>query len=301
MATPGQVQRMRAYFADVPQDQRLDCFRETANVLRTAINQQALPANATLKDCQEALASFWPPANTPNKLSGLTLETAEGALRIYVPREIRSNPQQAVGAAGMAINVDTAETVERREKWLTVAGMKWPRRSETPWTFLYPHHWVELMLKTDGTDPSCIEVAAAHDQWLRQLQNATTLNGAHVAEIHIFKWRKLLSSMEQLFVLCPKRVPIEQIPPAFLRLWFNTVEMLLEVFLLSVRCSSNSATVTAKFATFCEARWHSGDGLDYFKALTEAREAKDSNSRPPPPAAQNTPNPKNASLFFRRR
>jgi hypothetical protein len=68
----------------------------------------------------------------------------------------------------------------------------------------------------------------------------------------------------------------------WIRTWFNYIEQLLEVWLLSgVKIASTLSAATGKFASLVAARWSNGEALDYFKAIQEARELKSPTTKSP--------------------
>jgi hypothetical protein len=285
----GQQLRVRAYFADVPDTVKLDCFRETANVLLTAGNLQLLPVTATLEEATGALASFWPPTSVPNRLTGLVLEVAEGAKLVYIPHAIRAAAPSIVAGTGVQVQVDTVEATERRERILTVGTFKFPRRSEAPWTFLYPHHWVEMLVSSTP--------AIVYDSWLRQLQAMFTSHSCQIPEMHGHKYKTHLLNVTLWLQLVPANATINDVPSAMMRMWFNNIELIIELFLLGVRLNAPAGVATAKFTASVEAKWHSGEALDYYKLIQEAREVKDTKA----PAPKNSPGPTGGGNYSFRR
>lgn len=167
------------------------------------------------------------------------------------------------------------EPVERREKFYTVAGVRWMRRSDHPYTALYPQLLVVELLLHEAVNgaaplpPTAAEISTTYNAWLRQWNALLAANGATIPEIHQRKYKLFLQNVNYWMILMPKNIPITEFPVTLLRSWFNNVDLLLEV-----RCTGGAGTATSKFASLVVAKWHSGDGIDYFNCITEAREAK---------------------------
>lgn len=161
--------------------------------------------------------------------------------------------------------------------------IKFPRKSEAPWEAIYPHHWVMLIASS-----SCI---VAYETWNRQITNL--FQGLTVLEHQRPRHRHLLQQIELWFKLVGEKPKVETCNEHLVRMWFHIIEQILEVMLMSgIKLAGSFSTATAKFNASCLQNWQTGDNLDYYKSIQEAKEQKDS--------AVHAPAPSGAKNSFRR-
>ena len=157
------------------------------------------------------------------------------------------------------ITVETAEAQENAQKWIKILGIKFPRNPENPQSVFYPHQW----LKMRATHSATVIIEA----WNRQV--TSLFLSAKIPDIHLPRYRKTVSIIESLFELTDEKSSQDNIPASWIRIWMNTMEILVEVLLLSTQGSSPPSQSTSFFHTQVYSQRHRAE-IDYYKAFTEA-------------------------------
>jgi hypothetical protein len=240
-----------------------------------------------IKICKDAsdvvtlLASYFPPPGAqPDKT---VIDIVTEAVSIFAPLRHKAPGGDTARESGQDIVVQTYEEKEKAERFIKVGPYKFPRRSEQPWDCIYPHHWITL---TASQGP-----VVAHEAWNRQLN--LLFAGLTIIEHQRPRHRHLLAQITIWFTLIGEKPQVDTTAPHLIRLWFHFLEQILELMLMSgVRLAGSFTTATTKFHSVCQQRWNNAEPLDYYKAINDAKEAKDS-----PGSAQTTPSTKNS---FRR-
>lgn len=272
-----QVIRAKAYFGDVPDNAKDEAFRACAVILAEARRQTPVTAQNSVDDCIDVIASYFPPAGQPAAPPAEVRATIAEVLLVYTPREARRAANSllipAEGTAAGVIQVNTAEAVERAEKAIVVGGVKMPRKSETPFCCFYPHSYLPLL--NDHVDAApAVGSQPAYIAWERAID---AILGPNIPEHHQFKLKRMKKIAESWFqVLGKMKTPGEPltataISEAMARMWFANIENILELYLITTELQTTAMVATRTFATAVDAKWHSGDMLDYYTAMTAAK------------------------------
>lgn len=163
------------------------------------------------------------------------------------------------------IMVRTEESQRDAERWIMRGGIKYPRTPLAPYSSLYAHIWC------DG---------ASYDLWLRESQDL--LLGANIPAKYMHRYQKTCAQVKYWFELTATFRNLNQpIPDAHFKSFQATIEQFLELYLLCNRdLPANPEKTTALFWEEVDKAWHNlSSGIDYFKALSEARSAKTSNQQ----------------------
>lgn len=298
MADEGQRLRARAFFISVPDPLKAECYLTVANILHTMVAppKPALTNESTLNERLDAVAAFFPPYGRPNKIEDSRhRESLEDALIVYTPKEDRRlpNPQGHAGAAVAAAVIETADSLEKKEKYVSAFGWRWWRNSEEPYTALYPHHWLLRLARSpnDAKEYTPEDFARVYGSWFQAWKRLTA--AASHSDVHNPRIDILLRQMESWFLLLPPTMTIKlnepedkailSLPKLVIRSFFNVIEMLLESYLLTIKTVSAPSIATQKFHVGVTKIWAKGEPLDYWALVVEARDFKGP-AAPPTPA-----------------
>lgn len=255
--------RLGHLVTSVPEDRREAVYIMVSEVLLEAVQRAPIPVN-TGSEAVAVIATFVPAASLSAPIPQAVRTTFQDVISAIVPRNvILGHNADGAGAGvmggGAQITVETTEAKEVREKQITVAGIKMPRRSESTYTWMYAHHW----LCPEGTV----------EKWHR-LYNTFTKD-QKLSEILQLKHRMFIKNIETWFELSRGFTP-DNIPANVLLLFVNNITLLLEEMLLGgVSLAGTAAVATLTFASCLAERLHAGTALDYHEDLRKARSAKE--------------------------
>lgn len=281
---PSTTQKMRAlaYFVDVPDNHKDEAIFNAAVMLAEARKQAPVTTNNTADECLSVVASYFPPAGQATAPSAELRATLQEILLIFVPRGVQPLPIAPQGTAppGSVIQVNTAEAAERAEKSIIVGGVKMPRKSETPYSCFYPHSFLPLFLDADSP------TAAAQPAYLAWERQMDQILGSKIPEIHFFKLKRMKKVAEMWFIslahLKTATIPLlpSVITETMSRLWFANIEQMLELHLITTELCTSASMATKTFHAAVDAKWHNSETLDYFSAITLAKNEKKTDQRP---------------------
>jgi hypothetical protein len=177
------------------------------------------------------------------------------------------------GSIAGNIVVQTEEAKREEQRWQTIATFKLPRHAEGHWACLYANHWLRQRANTTSE--------ALFDAWLRLAQEFIALHD--VALKYQDRYSKTVETIRCWFLMLPSanEVPIEKVPGAYVKLFQAQVELFLELYLLNTPQVGGAEQATRAFWTSVASVYHNtGQGFDYYKAVTEARTTKHGRSEP---------------------
>jgi hypothetical protein len=235
--------------------------------------RKPVPEGQSEAQALEVVGSFLPPPSVPGPPDQAVRNLVAEVLAVFRPARGAAAGVPMNGAVGpTTVNVETAEARERAEKYATYnGGIKVPRRAEPPFQLASPH----LLLPMRQTNP---DVAVA--EMRRQVSDLFERFGSRVTEMHAPKFLRLVSCMEQWIRNLPADGEITQLPYESVRCWFNLLELIFELLLLSgSHLNASKAAATEKFWNVVGGYWSRMDPLDYSKALNEAKELRENRKR----------------------
>jgi hypothetical protein len=239
---------------EVPEHHRTYTLITVARCLHESAGKPLLQVEALL-----AIAAYVPggtiAAPLPGAVRAAFKEVNEALGYLPLPPTVLGG---APAVTTPTVLVETSSEKEQREKTVVVGGVKFLKNVDRPYTALYPHFWN----------------LGSFNEW------KTTFNdfaASRVPDHCKFKQKMLFVLMEQWFAMT-KANPwtLETCPPHVVRTFNATMQLLLELYLLSgVTLQSSPTVATATFASLCEERSHSGAVLNYFEDLRKASESKE--------------------------
>ncbi len=277
-ATVTQQLRVKSAFADAgPAHEQATVF--AAQMYLESMGQAADAQAVTTYDIAlNWFGSVMPPATLPNNPAPNVKEIIREVLAIYRAPGTQGapEPQATAGATGVNVVVSTAEDRAKEARTVRVATFKFPRHAQEPYTCLYLHRWVEILASAGQT--------VAFDSWSRQM--GMLFQGFSIPPTHTAKYQRLVRLVATTLTLLLEKYPgaevarLENIAKPWLDLWSNTVEQIVEIWLLSgTFLQSSPAAATAKFSATVDKQWNTGE-IDYYAAIVEAKEFKSAQPTP---------------------
>lgn len=246
---------------DVPLDMRYAVLSLTAQVLL----EQVRRAPVDINDADEALkviATFVPDATLAEPLPQTVRNVLAETMGALIPAA--AGVQGERRQRGDTITVETTEAREAREKTITVAGIKMPKNPEAPYSAFYPHMWLP---------PTVADPATAPETWHRLMNDF--FRDLKVPDHMLFKKKLYYEQIDLWFLIVKEpRVTVDTVSAPLVKLFLNTIKLILEMFLVSGCTLSGTPTAaTQMFAHLVEERKHEGKALDFFADLQKARAA----------------------------
>ena len=224
-------------FASAPQEKRDEAICLAAAVMAENSSQ---PLPNTLDECFNTLARPVPRPFTIGTILPIEVRSViKETLTIFVKH-----------ATPMPQLLQTAE-LEERERTVTLpGGIRVPKTAPEPYCIFYPHLWQRTQV----------------EQWFRHW--AGLLAGTTVADIHLFKMRRLEQGVRAWFESLTSDLTQQQVA-----IFFTMVDLLAELFLLIKGANNRPSIATLNFSAAVEGRRHGARPLDYFADLASARVA----------------------------
>ena len=276
--TQTQMRAAAHHFRRLTDVTRAEAIKITAELLCES-KSKALPDNV---EPLRIVGAFFPPsmvqAATPDVLRVVVFVLESMPVEAFVQETF------TVPTSHGAITVETADAQENALKWVKILGIRFPRNPEHPQTAFYPHPW----LKMRATHTSQVVIEA----WNRQV--TSLFLASKIPDVHLPRYRKTVSTIESLLELTDEKTSQENIPASWIRIWMNTVEILVEVLLLSTQLTISPGQCTLYFHSQVYAQRNKAE-IDYYKAFADSLSHRGSTAAP-----TKTPFQNNSKNFQRR-
>jgi hypothetical protein len=279
--------RVRSLLADIPDEMKAEatvmfaeCCLEVSNQKIPEHWDQPPPRQFALwRDEAEKIAGGFIPPGVDGPLPQQIRDIVNQLLMIFIPRDRVARqgrlPENGVSGAGSGvIQVINVEAQERAERFITLTGgTRVLRTPDDTVAWMYPHFWVDY-IKTKGS----AELAVS--EWSRQISEYFRAGHSVLPELHQETWNRL-TMQQKIWLRSGHGDTLQTTTAEQVKTFLNNTELLLQLFLICRKATTASHTaMTQKFWSLISANWAKGEPIDYLKAVSEARELKDSSFRP---------------------